>query len=140
MNIKEKAKNLSKSIIINKPFEVFNILDESTQGMKSVLLYLNEVKNKVSAGELSKKLKVSTARIAILIKKLLKNSYINKENDKKDARITIVSITEKGKEFIKKEKEKMINLVEELIKKIGIEDLETFLTISLKIKNVTNNL
>ena len=137
MKTRNHAEEVLKDLYVNKPFEIFESIDKNNQGMNFILSYLNDVKNHVSAGELAKALKVSTARIAILLKKLIKNNFVKKQNAPKDARISIISITDKGKKFIETEKEKIIALVEKLIKKVGIDDLKEYIKLSLKIKNAT---
>ena len=45
-------------------------------------------------------MKVSTATIAIALKKLEKNGYINKITDEEDNRLNIIVITEKGRNVV----------------------------------------
>lgn len=140
METRNQAVEILNDIKKNRPFDLFENIDKTNQGMNQVLSYLNDIKNNVSAGELATVLRVSTARIAILIKKLLKNNFIKKKHAEKDARVSIISITEKGKKFIEAEREKIIILMEKLIKKIGIEDIKEFIELSFKIKKASNNL
>lgn len=114
---------------------LFKKMEEYNQGSKHALQYLlQEEEMEVTAGMVANELSISTARVAKLINNLSKNGYIDKWNSKKDARVTIVKITEKGKEYIIKEKEDFLKTLELVIDKIGVEDLMEFIRISKKIK------
>ena len=114
---------------------LFKKMEEYNQGSKHALQYLlQEEETEVTAGMVANELSISTARVAKLINNLSKNDYIDKWSSKKDARVTIVKITEKGKEYIIKEKEDFLKTLEVVIDKIGVEDLMEFIRISKKIK------
>lgn len=114
---------------------LFKKMEEYNQGSKHALQYLlQEEETEVTAGMVANELSISTARVAKLINNLSKNGYIDKWNSKKDARVTIVKITEKGKKYIIKEKEDFLKTLELVIDKIGVEDLMEFIRISKKIK------
>lgn len=47
-------------------------------------------------GEIAKRIHKTNATVSVLVEKLLKNGYINKTKCEEDARITRISLTEKG--------------------------------------------
>lgn len=69
------------------------------QGQHRILMELSE-REYHSQKEIAAAMKVSTATIAIALKKLEKNGYINKIMDKEDNRLNKIVITEKGQEAI----------------------------------------
>lgn len=132
-------KNIAKKIIdkINKvnPFDFLNLIDKNGQGMNSILSYLKTKKENVTAGELAIQLNVSTARIAVLLKKLEKCNMIVKKISPLDARVTIVEITEIGKNHIEEETNKSISIMQKILKKVDPKEIEEFIRLATKIKN-----
>ena len=132
-------KNIAKKIIdkINKvnPFDFLNLIDKNGQGMNSILSYLKTKKENVTAGELAIQLNVSTARIAVLLKKLEKFNMIVKKISPLDARVTIVEITEIGKKHIEEETNKSISIMQKILKKVDPKEIEEFIRLATKIKN-----
>lgn len=69
------------------------------QGQHRILMELSENEYH-SQKEIAAAMKVSTATIAIALKKLEKNGYINKITDEEDNRLNIIVITEKGRNVV----------------------------------------
>lgn len=69
------------------------------QGQHRILMELSKHHHH-SQKELAIAMKVSTATIAIALKKLEKNGYINKIMDKEDNRLNTIIITEKGQKVV----------------------------------------
>ena len=132
-------KNIAKKIIdkINKvnPFDFLNLIDKNGQGMNHILSYLKAKKEDVTAGELAIQLNVSTARIAVLLKKLEKLNMIAKKVSSFDARVTIVTITETGLKHIDEETKKSVSIMQKILKKVDPKEIEEFIRQATKIKN-----
>lgn len=132
-------KNIAKKIIdkINKvnPFDFLNLIDKNGQGMNHILSYLKAKKEDVTAGELAIQLNVSTARIAVLLKKLEKLNMIAKKVSSFDARVTIVTITETGLKHIDEETKKSVSIMQKILKKVDPKEIEEFIRLATKIKN-----
>lgn len=114
----------------------FNKIDESQKGIGFVLVYLQETDHEVIAGELARELNVSTARIAALLRKMEKSGLIVRYHSSEDARQTVVEITQAGTEYVDKMKEQILTKIELLLEKVGKKDMEEFIRISHKIKEV----
>lgn len=123
-------------LIKHGPFDFVDLIKNKVEGGNLILAYLSKISFDVSAGKLARVLKVSTARIAVLLKKLVKNNLIKKYSNPDDARITMVSLTEKGKHFITNEFETTLKSLKKIIDKIGLKDLEEFIRISRLINEV----
>lgn len=135
-------KKIARKIIdkINKvnPFDFLNLIDKNGQGMNSILSYLKTKKEDVTAGELAIQLDVSTARIAVLLKKLEKLNMIVKRISSKDARVTIVEITQTGLKHIDEETKKSVSIMQKILKKVDPKEIEEFIRLATKIKNSIN--
>lgn len=114
------------------------ILNEFNRGEVGVLSYLAFDKDIVSAGELSDKLSVTTARVASILKSLESKGFIKKQDDVLDKRKTLVVITKKGKDLAMKTKQEIINKIIKVIKEVGIDEIKEYVKIALKIRNVLN--
>lgn len=131
-------KKIARKIIdkINKvnPFDFLNLIDKNGQGMNSILSYLKTKKEDVTAGELAIQLDVSTARIAVLLKKLEKLNMIVKRISSKDARVTIVEITQTGLKHIDEETKKSVSIMQKILEKVDPKEIEEFIRLATKIK------
>lgn len=118
------------------------MLDEFNCGEIGVLSMLAFDQNPVTAGELSEKLNVTTARIARILNSLESKQYIRRKNDRTDRRKTFVTITKKGKELAdstKKEIMDKIIQVIQVIQEVGYDEIQAYISIVLKIRSVLNN-
>lgn len=116
------------------PTEFFQALNESSVGARAVLRYLYERGGDATAGNISEFMNVSTARIAVLIKKMVLHGLVTKESMATDARITIVRITPYGEERIKEMRDEIYAHVGHVIDKVGMEKLHEFIEISEEIR------
>ena len=98
--------------------------------------YLVFDKGETSAGELSEKLNVSTARIASILNSLENKKYITRKVDNSDKRKTLVVVTEKGKELAISAKKEIIDILLKVIDEVGYDDIKEYVRILQKIRNV----
>ncbi len=138
MNYEEMAELLFKQLKANTTYSLTEILNEFNRGEVGVLSYLAFDKDKVSAGELSDKLNVTTARIASILNSLENKGLIKRKEDKQDKRKTLVTITSKGKKLALKTKEEIINKIIKVIKEVGSDEIKEYARISFKIRNALN--
>lgn len=118
------------------PSDGFRNIDKSTAGIHAVLQYLYEVHETVTAGKISEKMGVSTARVAVILKKMSAKGLIEKENDVSDGRVVVVRISEYGRECAKKMKDNLYAQVAVMIDKIGMERMLEFAEISKEIHSL----
>lgn len=103
--------------------QCLDFLDDKIRGSYPLLKYLNESKEEVSAGDLAKELRVSTARIAVMLCNLEFKKLVIKKKSEEDARITIVQITDKGKELVKNTNEEVVTYFLKGFEKLEDEEL-----------------
>lgn len=139
MNDKELATKLLKDLWDNRPNRFNNFLDEFNKGEFGLLNYIYFETKEVSAGMLSEKLKVSTARIASILNSLEAKKLIKRKIGTDDKRKVVVEITTEGKEIIKKYQEEVVNKVSYIISKIGQEKAKRYFDIMLEINSIIND-
>lgn len=139
MNDKELATKLLKDLWDNRPNRFNNFLDESNKGEFGLLNYIYFETKEVSAGMLSEKLKVSTARIASVLNSLEAKKLIKRKIGTDDKRKVVVEITTEGKEIIKKYQEEVVNKVSYIISRIGQEKAKQYFDIMLEINSIIND-
>ena len=83
-----------------------------------------------------KKMNVSTARIAALLKKMEQSGYITRRTSLKDTRRIIVEITPAGTELVDRMREQTLQKIELLLSQISKKELETYIRISRQMKEI----
>lgn len=138
MDTRDQAIQLLKELKNVQPqhfFDKYNIIDK---GIFFILGYLAKTNDEVIAGDLAKELHVSTARIATLLKKMESRALIRRYISNEDARKTVVILTEKGRNMVRKMDNNLIEGMMKLINEIGFEDMQEFIRISNKIKIIAS--
>ena len=136
MSSREDAREMLHKLRSCRSKSFLNKIDGSQEGIGFVLCYLQEADHEVIAGDLARELNVSTARIAAMLRKMEKNGLISRYRSPVDARQTVVEITQAGRACVDKMKEQILTRMELLLEKVGKEDIEEFIRISQKIKEV----
>mgnify|MGYP002539862483 CR=1 FL=1 len=107
----------------------------SDNGMIGVLLLLHRSSQTVTAGMISKTLRISTARVATLIKKMVDKGLIIRETGTKDARVTEIRMTEHGREIEAVQKERREQL-EAIIDQVGMDRLLEYFDVADEIRSI----
>lgn len=134
MSTREDAQAFLAELYSSIPRSFYSELEMTRRGFGCVLDYLEQAEGEVTAGDLAKKMEVSPARIAILLKKMEESGFISRYTSSKDARRVIVQITPAGVAFVEDMKERTLNKVELLLNQVSKEDLNTYVKISRKIR------
>lgn len=134
MNKNERASLYLKELAKCKPNHIFERFNNMEKGIQFILLYLYEHNKEIIAGDLASSLKVSTARIAVLLKKMEKRDLIIRRPSAQDGRKTVVELTDLGRKTVEAMRKKALDKMERLIEEIGEEDILAFIRISLKIR------
>lgn len=133
MSTRENALEFLQKVSQCRAAAFFDDVDLFQKGSCFVLAYLEQSSGEVIAGDLAKELRVSTARIAALLKKMERNNLITRHSSPCDARKTVVKITPKGTAYADQEREKLLSKAELLIEKVGKRDLDELIRIFWKI-------
>lgn len=99
-------------------------------GIGAVIRYLHEkeAKSDVTAGEISEFLNVSTARVAVILSKMEKKGLITRSRGQKDARVTVVQLTQAGTDTAKEMQRQFEQQVEKAIDKVGCDRMLEFVS------------
>ena len=134
MAAERQIEYILKQLQKSHPDGFFRMLDRSSEGAGAVLRCLYEAGGALTAGNLSEFLHISTARVAVLIRKLTGQGLVTRESAPNDARIAIIRITPAGVGRIIRMKNRLYAYVGEVIDKVGMDRLLMFLSISEEIR------
>jgi MarR family transcriptional regulator, organic hydroperoxide resistance regulator len=138
MDYKALANELFQNMIRTRKKSFHKKVDEMSHGERKILGYLTYGKNRVTSGELSEYLDLSTPRVASALNSLSKKGFIKRKKDEQDKRVVIVHITESGKSFVKEEHEEAKGALEKILEELGEQDAREFVRITKKIQEITN--
>lgn len=77
-----------------------------------------------SISKIAKKLHITKPQMTVLLDKLLQDGLLCKTSSLLDRRVTNITLTEKGKEFIKSYRDQFKNNIKNIISRLQISDLE----------------
>lgn len=138
MATQEQIEMLLEQLEKTPPSKQFENIDKNTVGIRAIVRYLYETNEKVTAGKISEHMNVSTARVAVLLKKMVAKGLIERENDPADARIVVVRLSEYGTKAAEQMRENVRMQVGAMIDKVGLERMLEFITISKELHSVMN--
>ena len=133
---RETVEMILKKMEGSNPVDFFKSVNELQMGIGAVLQILQKSKGVVTAGQISEEMGVSTARVAVLLKKMAAKGLITKEKGVMDGWVTIVRLTESGENIASKMRHEMWVQVEKIIDSIGEERVLEFIEISNEIRNI----
>ena len=109
---------------------------DTRAGIGAVLKLLYTADTSITAGMISDRLDISTARVAVLLKKMVAKGLITKEKDPIDARVTIVKLTEYGRETIEHMWADVKAQMGKVIDEIGEDRLLEYIEINKEIRRI----
>ena len=132
----EQIKWMLHKMAESHPIEAFKCMNEVKAGIGAVLRLLYEANEPLSAGTISSKLGISTARVAVLLKKMTQKGMIIKQQSPNDARVTMVELTAEGRANIERMKNQLFAQMGQIIDKVGEERLKEYFEIGEEIRNI----
>ena len=135
MATSEQIKATVEALQSTHPKELFHAVDMQQAGIGAVLRLVYESQDPVTAGNIADFMGVSTARVAVLLKKMVQQELIVKETARHDARVTVVRLTDKGRARVEKMRDHLYANIGRVIDKIGMERMAEFIAISQEICN-----
>lgn len=121
----------------SKPKHAFKKLDDTTAGIGAVMRCLYKTDEPVTAGQISRILNVSTARVAVLLRKMESKGLIIKETGAADARTTVVRISDDGRKAHERIRAELYRDMGNIIDHIGMERMLEYIAISKEINALT---
>ena len=136
MNEEEKAKYYLQMLYETRPKNFVQEVDSQSRGLQTILHYLAMSTDEVCAGDLSKRFKVSTARIAVALRKLTEKGLAETYPSAMDKRKVVVKITDAGRAEVQKSIGEAVQLMKFLVREMGEDDLNEFLRIFARINEL----
>ena len=136
MATQEQIQRIFRKMRESHPREFFHHMDETHAGIGAVLRLLYIEKKPVTAGKISDTLEISTARVAVLLRKMQSKGLIVKEKNPLDARVTIVSLTDTGKKLIEDAWGEVQEQMGKIIDTVGEDRLLEYIEISNEIRQI----
>lgn len=124
----------------NHPVDAFRSFDQLKFGLGASVRILYESAEPMTAGELSERLCVSTARVAVLIRNLEEKDLIRKYTDPEDRRKTLLVLTDQARETEAEADKRMRQRLGEVIDRIGMETLIQFFLIQTELSKAMQEL
>lgn len=121
-SIQNEMKFLSQSKNWRK---LTKLIDNGYKGIFVILRILQESQDTVYAGEIAKKMNVSTARVASALNTLEKKNYVRRENQISDARKTAVHLTKEGEKALEDRKTEIALTVLPMFENLTQEESST---------------
>ncbi|MBP3900375.1 MAG: MarR family transcriptional regulator [Blautia sp.] len=133
----ESLEDLTQQLLINQ-LRYSKQLSQLTEflnasGEYSILYLMYHEPDPHSAGEFAERLDLSPGRVANVLKALEKKDLIERKKDPSDGRRTMVTLTQKGREYICQTYTQAIDVYHNLIEEIGEHDTREFLRITKKL-------
>lgn len=112
-----------------------NLVDLIEEGYKGMFVILKIVREnvKVVAGDLAKKMNVSTARVAYALNTLEKKNYILRTSEASDGRKVVISLTEQGELALKEREELISKMVAPMLRNLSDDETVTLFTLLKKL-------
>lgn len=118
------------------PSDCFQHIDMISAGFRAILQYLyNSTDTTVTAGKISEHMNVSTARVAVLLKKMAAKGLIEKKRDPTDARLVVVKLSEHGLQLAEEMHTNLFTQIGNMIDKVGMERMMEFAAIANELRS-----
>lgn len=112
----------------------------SMRGEMAVLRLLDHQNRRLTAGEISRHLDMTTPRIAAVLNSLEKKGMVVRGGDARDRRRVLVALTEKGNAFCQAKKEAVQRRLAMVFEAIGPEDTEAFIRVTRRVSEAAARL
>ncbi len=137
MNKKFYFPNIMEPLNNDNFKKIFSLLEDGYKGLFVILKVINSQHNEVIAGDISKKLNISTARVAVALNTLEKKQYIIKRKSDNDLRKTVVELTPLGEAALLEREKKIQEVIESILECLNIEEQQQLFNILKKIGSQT---
>ncbi len=113
--------------------KIMHKTEKSTADYSLLRMMLNHYPNGATPSEIAKHYKISLPSVSQKLKNLEDDGYISRDYDKKDKRVTIISLTKQGKEIAKAEYKKNLKMVNTALGNIEKEEKNELISLLKKL-------
>lgn len=136
MATQQEIEQIAEKLHKTRPAHFLKRADEYQAGIGAVMRFLHESEVTVTAGMIADFMNVSTARVAVLLKKMTAKGLIVRESNPEDARVAIVRLSEYGEWASRVMQEEMFQKIGEAIDRVGMKRMLEFLSVANEIKDI----
>ena len=111
-------------------------MSAAMRGELAVLRLLSEEERALTAGEISRLLRMTTSRIAAVLGALEKKGLIVRSADERDKRRVLVTPTERGLSLGRRKKQNLINAISYTFEQIGERDAREFVRLMKRVYDI----
>ncbi len=140
MDYQKYANDVLMEIVGHSHKAFHKTTDDISRGENKMIVYLYALGDKVSAGELSEKMDVSSARVATILNNLEKKGLIIRETDNNDKRKIVVFLTAEGERTGRAEYDRVLKYITELFTRLGEEDTKNLIRILRRVTGLINEI
>ena len=139
MNIKDTIdfQLKSTSLALMRMYNLIASQNDITQTIGYVLVNIG--KGGIHATKIAPLMGMGTTSLSRLLKKMEDDGYIYRETDKKDKRMVIISLTEKGLKIRKEVKKTVVDFNKKILEKIPVNEMKIFMSVFDVIKKQVEN-
>lgn len=130
MATQEQIETIASMLYKLRPAPFFEQVNKSHMGIGALMGFLHKSEKPVTAGDIANLMHVSTARVAVLLRKIESKGLIVKEKSPGDARVTIVRLTEMGEETCAKMQAGLHEKISMVIDQVGMDRLVEFFAVA----------
>lgn len=118
--------------------KILNKLKLSLKGENLLVSILAEIGGESTPGKLIDKLDFTAARLSAITKSLESKGFIQRIQNEKDKRSTIIALTQQGYQHYVKLRQEIAENALTIIEQLGEKDVQEFLRIIGRIVNIAN--
>lgn len=133
MATQEQIEQISTLLEGAHPVDLFQKMHTSEAGIGAGLRFLYESDRAVTAGDISRFMHVSTARVAVLLRKMELKGYILRAPGPTDARTTLITLSPLGRQTAEDMRADFHRRLSTVIDQVGIEKMMEFISIAKEI-------
>ena len=115
-----------------------NRFSSTLRGEMAVMRLLHNSRQKMTAGELSSRLGMTTSRVAAVLGSLEKKGLLERENDEVDRRRVLVSLTQAGDALCEKRRQHFMKKISMLLSMLG-DDAPEFVHLLGRVFEITSS-
>ena len=123
---------------MRKHRKLFDIMREETglgRSAHRTLMIVSNANEQISQTMLVEKLEISTAAVAVMLKKLESDGYIVRKTNSSDSRFNTILLTDLGEEIVSKSKKDFFSLDAAAFEGFGEDEMKSFNILLDKIQN-----
>lgn len=104
------------------------------------IIFILEKFKELSVTEISKRVCISKPQMTVLIDKLVEDGLVERTHSSNDRRVINISLTEKGKEFVKQYKLEAKSNMKNKLRSLSEDDLKSLYSALDVVKNITSKI